>query len=165
MDSDLDGLIDRLDKCPDQAEIYNDVDDDDGCPDEGRELAALIPGQIALFDPIVFDKARAPLERIAPRSLPVLSRARRAPARAPSSSARVRIDGHTDDRGDPVDNLDLSLARAKLVRMWLVEEGHIEPQRITEQGFGSEHPLVANTTAANRARNRRIEITIVPGTP
>ncbi|HEY5949238.1 MAG TPA: outer membrane beta-barrel protein [Kofleriaceae bacterium] len=32
-DSDSDGIIDRLDKCPQQAEVINGIEDDDGCPE------------------------------------------------------------------------------------------------------------------------------------
>ena len=74
---------------------------------------------------------------------------------------RLRIDGHTDDRGNAVDNLDLSLARAQLVRRWLIDNGRVDAARLTAQGFGGERPLVDNGTAEKRARNRRVEV-IVP---
>ena len=159
IDSDGDGLVDRLDKCPFEAEVYNDQQDDDGCPDAGVALAELAAGQIAFFEPIQFDKDGAS-EKLSAKSVRVLSAAA-ALLRSHVELTRIRVDGHTDDRGNSVDNLDLSLARAQLVRRFLVERGKVAPERVVAQGFGGDRPLVDNATPQNRARNRRIEITVL----
>ncbi|MEO6950792.1 MAG: OmpA family protein [Polyangia bacterium] len=159
IDSDGDGLVDRLDKCPFDAEVYNGEKDDDGCPETAPALADLAAGQVALFEPIVFDKDGAG-EKLSAKSTRVLLAAA-ALLRNHVEIARVRIEGHTDDRGSPVDNLDLSLARAQLVRHFLVEEGKVAPERVMAQGFGGDRPLVDNATPQGRARNRRIEITVL----
>jgi outer membrane protein OmpA-like peptidoglycan-associated protein len=156
-DSDGDGLVDRLDKCPFEAEVYNGVRDEDGCPDAGAALADVQAGRIALFEPIVFDTTG-----LTARSKTVIA-AVGALLRAHTEIKRVRIDGHTDNRGSPILNLDLSLKRARLVRSELVDHWKIDPNRITAQGFGSNRPLADNATIAGRARNRRIEITILEG--
>jgi outer membrane protein OmpA-like peptidoglycan-associated protein len=71
----------------------------------------------------------------------------------------VEIQGHTDDRGGAAHNMRLSQERAEAVRTWLIEHG-IAPERLEARGFGSSQPLVPNITAANRARNRRVQFVI-----
>ena len=159
IDSDGDGVVDRLDSCPFEPEVYNGVADDDGCTDVGPALADLVAGQIALFEPVVFDKDGAG-EKLSPKSTRVLAAAA-ALLRNHVELTRVRIDGHTDNRGKPVDNLDLSLARAQLVRHFFIEQGKIAAERVTAQGFGGDRPLVDNATLQGRARNRRIEVTVL----
>ena len=163
VDSDGDGLVDRLDKCPFDPEVYNGVSDEDGCPDEGVALAALAAGQIAVFEPIAFERD-AEGERLTARALQVVA-AVAGLLRAHGEVTRVRVDGHTDNRGDAVDNLDLSLQHAQLVRRVLVEKHRIDPKRVAAQGFGGNRPVADNATPQGRARNRRIEITLVEEAP
>ncbi len=73
---------------------------------------------------------------------------------------RIEIQGHTDDRGRRRHNLDLSQRRAEAVRRWLIEHG-VEPGRLEAKGYGPDKPLVPNITAANRARNRRVQFIIL----
>ena len=73
---------------------------------------------------------------------------------------RIEIEGHTDDRGGADHNLDLSQRRAEAVRRWLVDHG-VEESRISARGYGSTRPLVPNITSANRARNRRVQFTVL----
>jgi outer membrane protein OmpA-like peptidoglycan-associated protein len=70
----------------------------------------------------------------------------------------VRIEGHTDNSGDPVANRRLSLERANAVKDVFLKAG-VPADRISTEGFGSEKPIVPNDTAENRAKNRRIELT------
>jgi outer membrane protein OmpA-like peptidoglycan-associated protein len=72
---------------------------------------------------------------------------------------RLEIAGHTDDVGEDRRNLDLSRKRAESVRAYLLARG-IDAGRIQSQGYGETRPVVPNTSAENRARNRRIEVTI-----
>jgi outer membrane protein OmpA-like peptidoglycan-associated protein len=74
--------------------------------------------------------------------------------------AHVRVEGHTDDRGAADANLALSQARAKAVVEYLIAKG-IVAGRLEAEGIGEARPLVTNDTAANRARNRRVELVIV----
>lgn len=71
----------------------------------------------------------------------------------------LRIEGHTDSRGDADMNQALSLARAAAVRDALAKLG-IDPDRVTATGFGATQPIADNATADGRARNRRIAIII-----
>ncbi|CAH2214016.1 flagellar motor protein MotB [Tepidibacter aestuarii] len=78
----------------------------------------------------------------------------------------IRIEGHTDN--DPIKyssryptNWELSVARASNVVRFLVEETGINPERISASGYSEYHPVVANTSDKNKAKNRRVDILIL----
>ncbi|MBN2612548.1 MAG: OmpA family protein [Bacteroidales bacterium] len=71
----------------------------------------------------------------------------------------ITISGHTDNIGTDKYNKQLSLARAKAVSDWLIENG-IESNRIRIIGYGAEVPIVDNNSSENRAINRRVEFRI-----
>jgi len=73
---------------------------------------------------------------------------------------KLEVQGHTDSGGTPEGNLRMSSERAEAVRAWLIDRG-VEGERLSARGYGQERPLVANVTATNRARNRRIEFSIL----
>jgi len=69
----------------------------------------------------------------------------------------ISIEGHTDNTGDAAHNRKLSDQRANAVKEALVQLG-IEAKRVTASGFGADKPLVENTSEANKAKNRRVEL-------
>lgn len=71
----------------------------------------------------------------------------------------IKIEGHTDNVGDPQALLDLSLRRAKAIKAYLVVNG-IEDTRVDVEGFGPLKALNANASEAEREKNRRVEIRI-----
>ncbi|WP_373559867.1 OmpA family protein [Burkholderia sp. AU16741] len=77
---------------------------------------------------------------------------------------RILVAGYTDNVGNPDSNLKLSTARAEAVRDWLVDASGISATRFAIQGYGMTRPLSSNDTPDGRARNRRVEITLVPDT-
>ena len=72
----------------------------------------------------------------------------------------VEVIGHTDNEGNPNNNLILSRARAEAVKAYLVQKG-IAAQRIVTNGMGDAQPVADNDTPQGRTRNRRIEFRIV----
>ncbi|MEA3052180.1 MAG: hypothetical protein QOG72_1083 [Sphingomonadales bacterium] len=80
-------------------------------------------------------------------------------------STLIDVYGHTDPSGGDSINLPLSRNRAQSVANYLAQRG-VNSARIATQGFGSSQPLPGNTnsTEAERAANRRVEIRIVPAT-
>ena len=74
----------------------------------------------------------------------------------------VRIEGHTDNL--PImnqrfpSNWELSTARAVNVLRYFVEQLQIPARRLSAVGFGEFQPKYPNDTAANQAKNRRVEI-------
>jgi OmpA-OmpF porin, OOP family len=77
---------------------------------------------------------------------------------------RVRVEGHTDNRGAPEKNLQLSKARAASVVAYLVKVG-VDASRLESEGFGATQPLVPNMTPAQRAKNRRVAFKILDQGP
>ncbi|WNJ18146.1 OmpA family protein [Pontibacter sp. G13] len=69
----------------------------------------------------------------------------------------VEIGGHSDNKGDPEQNQQLSALRAEAVKAYLVSMG-IPESSMETVGYGSAKPIDSNETDAGRRRNRRVEI-------
>lgn len=72
----------------------------------------------------------------------------------------IEIAGHTDDVGEPEENLILSQKRAESVRSYLISHG-IEAVRVIAKGYGEEQPIATNDTIEGRQINRRTEVRII----
>jgi outer membrane protein OmpA-like peptidoglycan-associated protein len=72
---------------------------------------------------------------------------------------RVTIHGHTDDAGADDVNMALSWKRAEAVRDRLISLG-VPADRLTAIGHGETQPVMAGTSAAARAKNRRVEFVL-----
>ncbi len=73
----------------------------------------------------------------------------------------IDVNGHTDSTGSLAHNQDLSQRRAYSVANYLGDQG-IDQRRVSAMGFGPSQPIASNASAAGRAQNRRVEITIAP---
>jgi hypothetical protein len=71
---------------------------------------------------------------------------------------KVTINGHTDNIGGDVSNLDLSRRRAAAVRKALIEGYGIADLRLSTNGFGASQPKESNDSDRGRALNRRVEL-------
>ncbi|MFC1576673.1 flagellar motor protein MotB [Candidatus Omnitrophota bacterium] len=119
---------------------------------------------ITLADNILFDSGKAKIKEDA---YPVLDKIIAVvDKRAPNKN--IGVEGHTDNV--PIkysgwkSNRELSTTRANNVYHYLVENG-IDPSRLTTMGYGEYHPVGSNDTADGRAKNRRVEIVILPQYP
>ena len=75
---------------------------------------------------------------------------------------KIEIAGHTDDVGGAAANQKLSLARAGSVLAYLMTKyPGIDSTRFTVKGYGKSKPVVPNTSVENRAKNRRVEFTVL----
>jgi OOP family OmpA-OmpF porin len=72
----------------------------------------------------------------------------------------LRVEGHTDNVGEPADNVRLSLERAWVVSKALEEAG-VESARTQPVGLGETLPIASNHTRKGRTLNRRIELKLV----
>lgn len=72
---------------------------------------------------------------------------------------KIRLEGHTDNAGDPSLNKDLSLKRASKIRGYLTING-IDFERVRISGWGGSKPVADNNTEEGRERNRRVEMVI-----
>ena len=153
-DNDNDGMLDIADQCPDKKETINGYQDDDGCPD--KSLAKVDSGRIVILDKVYFEVKEADLM---PKSFKVL-RAVAGILRVTPTITKIRIEGHTDDRGSSRKNLKLSQARAEAVMTFLLQEG-VPQARVEALGKGEEMPAMEGKTDEARDANRRVEFVIV----
>jgi len=77
----------------------------------------------------------------------------------------IVVSGHTDNipiyNMDYESNWDLSSARAIQFLKILLLNTNLDPKKFTPVGYGEFHPIVDNTTAVNRAKNRRVEVSLI----
>ncbi|MEM8565388.1 MAG: OmpA family protein [Bacteroidota bacterium] len=75
-------------------------------------------------------------------------------------SMKIRLEGHTDNRGNTKQNLKLSKERVGAVRSYLVKRG-ISKKRVSGKGFGGSKPIADNSDPESRKLNRRVEFIIL----
>lgn len=148
-DRDGDGVGDRVDACPEKF----GKKEDGGCPTY-REVV-VTSKKIEIKQKIYFAFGKT---TILPRSDELLEEVVQALKDRPSLC--VRVEGHTDSKGNAAENLKLSGGRAQAVVDHLVTNG-IEGRRLIAKGYGSELPLDDNSTPEGRELNRRVEFVIV----
>ncbi len=74
----------------------------------------------------------------------------------------ILVIGHTDSTGDDAYNMTLSKNRAYSVSNYLMNNKSISSSRLTTNWFGETKPIYDNSTTTGRAKNRRVNIVIVP---
>ncbi len=153
-DNDQDTILDPDDLCPNRPEVMNGERDDDGCPDDVR--AVVTKERIVILDKILFVTGK---DEIVADSFPILEAVKDRLLENPQIF-RIRIEGHTDHRGDDDYNMELSEKRAKAVLRYLIKAG-VESRRLDSVGFGESMPIGDNTTEAGMQKNRRVEFVIV----
>jgi OmpA-OmpF porin, OOP family len=187
-DRDGDGIPDQFDKCPDEPEDKDGIQDQDGCPEvdadqdgipDTKDACPKEPGQpdpdpkkngcpkfiklegstVRVLQQVHFQTGSA---TILPDSFPMLGELV-ALLKANPTIKKMRIEGHTDNRGNADYNLDLSKRRAASVLSWLVNDG-IDVGRLESEGYGLTRPIETNDTEAGRLANRRVEFKILEDT-
>jgi chemotaxis protein MotB len=119
---------------------------------------------VMLAERILYESGSA---HITPAGKKVLQRIAEALRASPNTD--IRVEGHTDDvpiRTDPPprfsSNFELSFARAVGVARYFNEVAEVKPSRLSAMGLASTRPLVENVDDEARARNRRVEIIVMP---
>jgi chemotaxis protein MotB len=115
--------------------------------------------RLSFEDQVLFDFGRADINPAGYKMLNQIAKAIK------NVSKPVRVEGHTDNvpiqtRRFP-SNWELSVARAVNVVKYFAEVGKMDPHRLSAVGYGDSRPVVANDTASNRAKNRRVEILLL----
>lgn len=82
--------------------------------------------------------------------------------KADPSVNRIQLDGHSDNSGNRLTNRDLSRRRALAVEEYLLANG-VPKEQISVRFHGERYPLVPNNSAANRAKNRRVTVSLERG--
>ncbi len=134
-DSDGDGVIDSLDRCPNtpKGAKVNKV----GC--------WVVKG-------LLFDFNKADIKPQYYKNLNEVIKVLKA-----NPGLKVEIQGHTDNIGSAAYNMQLSLRRAQAVADYLVKHG-ISPARLKVKGYGFTRPVASNDTPEGRALNRRVQL-------
>lgn len=116
---------------------------------------------IVLSDDILFDSGRATVKEDAHNVLDNLTRI----AREELRQKDIGIAGHTDNvpitHSHWASNWELSTARATSVLHYFLDAG-VSPERLSATGYGEHRPVASNATPEGRAKNRRVEIVILP---
>jgi len=116
---------------------------------------------ITLANNILFDSGKAEVKDDASKVLGQIIKVLETSA----GKKNIGIEGHTDNV--PIkysgwkSNRELSTARANNVYHYLVGNG-VKPARLTTMGYGEYRPIASNDTKKGRAKNRRVEIVILP---
>lgn len=153
-DSDGDEIPDSEDKCPDEPGFP----ELDGCPLDKPPYVLIEANRLRLRANIRFDTGEATIRK---ESFPILDEVADILKNHPEI-VEVEVEGHTDNVGSRAYNLQLSERRAKSVVQYLVKRG-VEPRRLTSRGYGFDRPVASNDTPLGRAKNRRVEFTILEG--
>jgi chemotaxis protein MotB len=130
--------------------------------DAGRLKIVVRRGRIVLVlsTDVLFDVAKTEIMPDGAQALKEIAATLRTVA-----GRRFQIVGHTDSAPIRTDefpsNWELSSARALQVLHFLVKRG-VRPQTLSAAGYGQHDPVASNANSAGRAKNRRIEITLVP---
>jgi outer membrane protein OmpA-like peptidoglycan-associated protein len=183
-DSDGDGIPDKDDRAPNEAEDEDGYQDEDGAPDpdndgdgipdeedECPELAGdrahdgcpprtyvkIEKGKVYIFGKVQFRTGSAEIDR---RSEPLLDQIAQA-LQANPDVHHVVIEGHTDNKGGTAINQRLSEERAASVKAALVKRG-VDGGRLSTRGYGETRPIAPNKSPGGRAKNRRVDF-VIPG--
>ena len=156
IDGDGDGVPDRDDKCPADAETYNGYQDGDGCPDlSPRSVNS--NDVIQIVERIAFAHDSADLK---PQSFPVLDAIAIVIKNQPQQFPVVALEGHAADNERAP--MKLSLARASTVRLALQARG-VDANRLLARASGTTAPVCGQQTESCRARERTVEFaTLAP---
>jgi outer membrane protein OmpA-like peptidoglycan-associated protein len=120
---------------------------------DDRGTVIVLPGSV------LFESGKAVLFPLAQQKLALLAEQIKN-----QKTAVITVEGHTDSRGAPEMNMQLSQARAESVRTFLISQG-IPTEQVRAVGMGETKPVASNEKAEGRAENRRVEIVIAPGEP
>ncbi len=185
-DQDDDSILNGADRCPDQAETVDGVQDEDGCPefdgdgdgvpfardvcptqpilpeqdprysDGCPHVAELAGDHVAVTETILFREGRTELLASAD---PLLQAVRDQMLAHPEIQLFL-IEGHANADGPDDYNLRLSDARAFSVMRWLVDHG-VDRTRLISKGYGEAVPLAEDGTPDALVVNRRVEFRVV----
>src|SRR3954468_10965315 len=120
--------------------------------------------RVGLVDKVLFNSGEATVNK---RGETVLTKV--GSILAGIADRQILVSGHTDQTpiGEKrasqfATNWELSVARATNVVRFLQEKANVPGERLVASGYGEFHPVASNKSSTGRAKNRRIEILLVP---
>ncbi len=147
-DNDKDGIPDTDDQCPNAAEVYNGFEDQDGCPDHFHPP---LPMETTIEGVVLFDEGAVVPKGQADATVAAVA----AYLESNPQILLVQIEGHASEPGKPEAQLQLSQARAEVVRKMLVARG-TDASRVRAKGFGAFCPH----DPASQPANRRVQFRV-----
>ena len=144
LDADKDGVPDFQDKCPNTLEGVKI--DAKGCPVNKKEDLELLKKGIQ------FKTGSSKLTKASYKILDDIVKLLKK-----VESAKLEVQGHTDNTGSEAANKKISQERAEMVANYFIQKG-IAAERVRAVGYGSEMPIADNKSKKNRAKNRRVEL-------
>lgn len=160
---DVDELEEELEdvEAGDVAETVDDAElDDDDLEGDAPEAPKIKGDKIVLTEAVNFGSNNAILHQ---DSFAVLDKVVGVLKSHPEI-AHVVVEGHCSNAGDTPEidafEMKLSQERAEAVKNYLVSKG-VGESRLSAKGYGDKRPIATNDTAEGRAKNRRVEFTII----
>jgi OOP family OmpA-OmpF porin len=168
VDSDGDGVEDKIDKCPDTPKgvavdasgCPTDTDEDgvpdyrDKCPHTSKGVMVDEDGCVLKYTlHIEFDFDKSDIRPVYHDNLQEAAEFIKH-----YEAPQILVAGHTDEIGTLEYNQKLSLGRAASVSKYLEENFEISGNRLAERGYGKTRPLTDDHSEAGRQKNRRVEI-------
>jgi len=152
LDRDKDGVPDWEDRCPDQPGPR----ENGGCPEEKKyTLVEVKKDRIEIRQQVKFATGKYAVLSASYKLLDEVAQVLK-----DQPQMKVRVEGHTDNKGTEQANLRLSQRRADSVKAYLVKRG-IDGKRLDAKGYGPTKPVASNKTEKGRTQNRRTEFVIV----
>ena len=140
---------------------------DDYMKENGLENSVTVTNEpsgllIRVKDNILFDPGSADLKQ---QSIVVMKYVAEVLQKEEFKDKFVSVEGHTDNvpmrSSRYPSNWELSVSRASNVVRYFVEIGSIDPKRLSASGYSEYHPVAANDSPENKAKNRRVDILIL----
>jgi outer membrane protein OmpA-like peptidoglycan-associated protein len=153
-DTDNDGTFDKDDKCPNVEGPVENY----GCPLIPQKVDLTVEEQEVInkvFTNLNFEIGKSVISESSFESLKLLNE-----LLLKKPSFKLLIEGHTDNAGKAASNMKLSQTRADAVKQYFIDNG-VDAVRVTAKGYGPTKPIADNNTAAGKAKNRRVEFTIL----
>lgn len=154
-------MIDRAEYMEMENKVAHSIREEEGLKKFTKVETDREKIKIIFPDPIIFDSGSANLNF---DSIWMLGEIAKRLKIIPENN--VIIEGHTDNiplrgGGRFSSNRELSLARALSIVYYLTEMEGLRPERFVPIGYGEYKPLYSNETPEGRAKNRRIEISVI----
>lgn len=118
--------------------------------------AIVVPAKVTLSSDALFDFDKSSLKAEGQKNLDDLL----AKIKGQNYDVVLAV-GHTDALGSDAYNQKLSVARAESVKTYMVSQG-MPAGKIKVEGKGKNQPIASNDTEEGRAKNRRVEVTLIP---
>ncbi|WP_436517450.1 OmpA family protein [Ekhidna sp. To15] len=119
------------------------------------QLSSVAKGSIITLDHVLFHRGTANMIEGSEKELNLVVEVLN-----DNPKIKILLKGHTDNTGDPVKNVQLSEARVKAVKAYILSQG-INAFRVTGKGYGGNQPIASNESEETRKLNRRVEFEVV----